>query len=75
MIHYAEIRELDDRLEVPQYLLDRGHTANDIMYRNRGDKYYFHMYSGIGTLLHYAAVKGLLGSVSLLVQHGATPRI
>lgn len=54
----AAIRELDDRLGVLQYLLDRGHTANDIMYQNCGDKYYFHIYSGIGIPLYYAAAKG-----------------
>jgi hypothetical protein len=74
VMHYAAMRELDDRLEVLQYLLDRGHSVNDIMYQSCGDEYYFHMYSGIGAPLHYAAGKGLLDSVKLLIQHGALPQ-
>lgn len=67
--------ELDDRLEVLQYLLDCGHPVIDIMYQNCGDEYYFHMYSGIGAPLHFAAAKGLLDSVKLLIQHGASHRM
>lgn len=75
VMHYAAMRELDDRLEVLRYLLGRGHSVNDIMYQSCGDGYYFHMYSGIGTPLHFAAGKGLLDSVRLLIQHGASPQI
>ncbi|KAJ9486714.1 hypothetical protein VN97_g6623 [Penicillium thymicola] len=75
VIHYAAMRELDDRLEVLQYLLDRHHPLNDIMYQNCGDEYYFHMYSSIGTPLHYATGKGLLDSVTFFVQHGASIEI
>lgn len=75
VIHYAAMRELDNQLEVLQYLLDRGHSVNNIIYQTCGDKYYFHMYSSIGAPLHYAAGKGLLDSVKLLVQHGASPQI
>ncbi|KAJ6188487.1 hypothetical protein N7519_003395 [Penicillium mononematosum] len=66
------MRELDDRLEVLQYLLDNHHPLNDSMYQKCGDEYYFHMYSGIGTPLHYAAAKGLLDTVEFLVQRGAS---
>ncbi|KAJ5484589.1 hypothetical protein N7453_012057 [Penicillium expansum] len=75
VIHYAAMRELDDRLEVLQYLLDRQHPLNDIMYQNCGDEYYFHMYSSIGTPLHYGAGKELLDYVTFLVQHGASIEI
>ncbi|KAJ5718859.1 uncharacterized protein N7483_009941 [Penicillium malachiteum] len=76
IIHYAAMRELDDRLEVLTYLLDRKHdSVNNIMYENCGDEYYFHMFSGIGTPLHHAAAGGLLDSVKLLVQYGALPRM
>lgn len=71
VIHYAALRELDDRLEVLQYLLDCDRPLNDIMYQDCGDEYFFHMYSGIGAPLHYAAGKGLLDSVKLLIQRGA----
>lgn len=74
-MHYAALRELDDRLEVLRFLLDHGYPLNDIMYQNCGDEYFFHMYSGIGIPLHYAAGKGLLDSVKLLVQRGASPHI
>ncbi|KGO48298.1 hypothetical protein PEX1_055240 [Penicillium expansum] len=75
VIHYPAMRELDDRLEVLQYLLDCQHPLNDITYQNCGDEYYFHMYSSIGTPLHYAAGKELLDSVTFLVQHGASIEI
>lgn len=69
------MRGLDDRLKVFQYFLDPGHLLNGIMYQNRGEGYFFHMYSGIGAPLHFAAGKGLLDSVKLLVQKGASPQI
>ena len=72
-MHYAAIRELDDRLEVLRYLIAKGVPVNDIMYQNCGDEYYFHVYSGIATPLHYAAGKGLLGSVKVLIDGGALP--
>ncbi|RHZ62026.1 ankyrin repeat domain-containing protein [Aspergillus thermomutatus] len=75
VLHYAAMRELDDRLEVLRYLLEKGLPVNDIMYQNCGEEYYFHMYSGIGTPLHYAAGRGLLDSVKLLVEGGASPQI
>ena len=37
--------------------------------------YYFNMYSGIGTPLHYAAVRGLRDSVECLIEAGASPQI
>lgn len=75
-MHYAAMRRLDDRLEVLTYLLDRKHdSVNHIMYQDCGDEYHFHMYSGIGTPLHFAAAGGLLDLVKLLVQYGALPRM
>lgn len=75
VLHYAAMRELDDRLDVLDYLLRKGLSVNDIMYQNCGDEYYFDMYSGIGTPLHYAAARGLPDSVKLLIENGASPRI
>jgi hypothetical protein len=69
------MRELDDRLDVLKYLLLEGLPVNDVMYQNCGDEYYFNMYSGIGTPLHYAAARGLLDSVKLLIERGASPQI
>jgi ankyrin repeat protein len=75
VLHYAAMRELDDRLDVLRYLLQEGLPVNDVMYQNCGDEYYFNMYSGIGTPLHYAAARGLLDSVKLLIERGASPQI
>ncbi|KAJ6028644.1 hypothetical protein N7540_004220 [Penicillium herquei] len=75
LMHYAALRQLDDRLDVIQFLIDRGLEVNMITYQDCGDEYYFNLYSGIGSPLHYAAGRGLLDSVKLLVQNGATPRI
>lgn len=69
------MRKLDNRLEVLRYLLDYGLPLNDIIYRNCGDEYFFHIYSSIGTPFHYASRKGLLDSVKLLVQWGASPLV
>ncbi|PYI32281.1 ankyrin [Aspergillus indologenus CBS 114.80] len=75
VLHYAAMRELDDRLDVLKYLLQEGLPVNDIMYQNCGDEYYFNMYSGIGTPLHYAAARGLLDSARLLIENGASPLV
>ena len=75
VLHYAAMRDLDDRLDVLKYLLREGLPVNYIMYQNCGDEYYFNMYSGIGTPLHYAAARGLLDSVEFLIESGASPRI
>lgn len=69
------MRELDDRLDVLKYILQGGLPVNAIMYQNCGDEYYFNMYSGIGTPLHYSAARGLLDSVKLLIERGASPQI
>lgn len=74
-MHYAAIRKLDDQLEVLRYLLDPGHSVDDIIYQTCGDESYFHMYSGIGAPLHYAAGKGRLDSAKILVHHRASPQI
>lgn len=44
VMHYAAMREVDDRLNVLNYLLQEGLPVNDIMYQNCDDEYYFNMY-------------------------------
>ena len=75
VLHYAAMRELDDRLDVLEYVLQAGLPINHIMYQNCGDEYQFNMYSGVGAPLHYAAASGLLDSAKLLIEKGASPFI
>lgn len=56
-MHYAAMRELDDRPEVLNYLLEQGFPLNDIMFRSCEEEYRYNMHSGIGTHLQYSAVK------------------
>ncbi|KAJ5963496.1 uncharacterized protein N7479_003372 [Penicillium vulpinum] len=74
VMHYAAVRQFDDRLQVLEFLLEKGLPINNIMYQDSED-YNANMFSGIGTPLHYAAERGLLDSVELLVERGASTRI
>jgi hypothetical protein len=55
--------------------LEQNLPLNDIMYQSCEEEYRYNMYSGIGTPLHYAAGRGLLDSVKLLIERGASPHI
>ncbi|KAI2722497.1 hypothetical protein CBS147332_3426 [Penicillium roqueforti] len=59
VLHYAARRRLDDRLQVLDFLLEKGLPINNIMFLY-SDDYYANMFDGIGTPLHYAADAGLL---------------
>ena len=74
VLHYAARRRLDDRLRVLDFLLEKGVPINNIMFQD-SDEYYSNMFGCIGTPLHYAADAGLLDSVKLLVERGASARI
>lgn len=77
LLHYAAQRELPDRVEVFNFLLEKGasESINKIMYQDREGDYLMNMYTGIGTPLQLAAEKGLLDLVKLLVEKGADPLI
>lgn len=75
LLHHAAERELPDRCEVVNYLLEKGcmTSINKIMYQDILSDYLQNMYSGIGSPLHLAAGKGLLDLVQLFVEKGADP--
>lgn len=75
LLHYAAMRESADRLEVLNFVLEKGLPINNIMYQDCLEDYYRNMYSGIGTPLHHAAGKGFLNTVKFLVDKGACPLI
>jgi ankyrin repeat protein len=75
LLHYAAMRLLEDRVEVLKFLFSKGlSSVNNIMYQDRPEAYIQNMYSGLGTPLHFAAGRGLLDVVELLIERGADPR-
>ena len=75
LLHFAAIRDLPDRVEVLNYLLDKGALINSIMYENSADSYEQEKLSGLGTPLHSAATTGHLDMVNILLSRGADPSI
>lgn len=75
LLHYAVKREASDRLEVINFLLNKGIFINHIMYQNRWNDYYQQRAFGLGTALHRAAEMGNLDVVELLLRRGADPLI
>ena len=75
LLHFAAIRGLPDRLNVLNYLIDKGAPVNGIMFENYRDSYEQEYLSGLGTPLHSAAVKGYLDIVDQLLSRGADPSI
>lgn len=75
MLNYAAWRELDDRVEVVEYLLAEGASINHIMYQNRLDCYRLREAFALGTALHDAAAVGSIDVVKTLVDAGADLRI
>lgn len=75
LLHYAVRRNSSDRLEVLQFIIDKGPRINNVMYQNRLDCYDQLKYFGIGTPLHEAAEEGKLDMVKLLLARGADPLI
>ncbi|KAJ9386285.1 hypothetical protein DTO063F5_3799 [Paecilomyces variotii] len=77
LLHHAAQRELPDRVEVFNFLLEQGasESINKIMYQDREGDYLMNMYTGIGTPLQLAAGKGFLDLVKLLIKKGADPLI
>ena len=75
LLHFAVVRGLPDRIEVLDYLLDKGASINSLMYENSADSYEQERLSGLGTPLHSAAAMGRLDMVDILLLRGANPRI
>ena len=75
LLHYAVRRDSIDRLQVLQFIIDKGPPINHVMYQDRLDCYDQLMFFGIGTPLHEAAEQGKLDMVELLLARGADPLI
>ena len=75
LLHYAVRRESVDRLQVCQFIIDKGPPISNVMYQDRLDCYDQFKYFGIGTPLHEAAEEGKLDVVELLLAHGADPLV
>lgn len=75
LLHFAMKRNLPDRIEVFEYLLNKGASVNSIMFENCAESYEQERYSGLGTPLHSAATTGHLDMVELLLRKGADPLI
>jgi len=75
LLHFAAIRSLPDRLDVLNYILDKGAPINGLMYENSADSYEQEKFSSLGTPLHSAASTGCLAMVDMLLSRGADPSI
>ncbi|KAL9029456.1 MAG: hypothetical protein Q9196_002299 [Gyalolechia fulgens] len=75
LLHFAVIRRLPDRIDVIDYLLNKGTPINSLMYENSADSYEQETYSGLGTPLHSAVTTGCLDTVNILLSRGADPLI
>ena len=78
LLWYAVHRQLPDYMQVLEYLLAKGATAdlNKLASHDRPDlAYYEDMLLGRGTPLHSAARSGRLDVVKLLVSYGADPKV
>lgn len=75
LLHFTMSRASPDRLEVLEYILNKGASINDIMFQNCLESYEQEKYSGLGTPLHSAAEKGNLDMVKMLSAKGADPLI
>lgn len=71
LLHYAVWRNLDDRIEVLRFLIAKGARVNDIQYQHRLASYRRQQPFSLGTPLHYAATKGDLDTVRVLLGYGA----
>ncbi len=75
LLHYAVRRNTPDRLEVLEFILNKGPPINNVMYQNRLDCYFHQMAFGTETPLHEAAGLGKLDMVESLLARGADPLI
>lgn len=75
LLHFAANRVLPDRIQVFEYVLDRGASINGIMFQNCAESYEQERYSGLGTPLHSAAKTGNLDMVEIILLKGADPSI
>lgn len=74
-LQFAAIRGLPDRIDVLNFLIDKGAPVNSVMYENSPDSYEQERFSGLGTPLHIAAATGCLDMVDMLLSRGADPSI
>lgn len=75
LLHFAAIRGLPDRLDVLNYLLNKGAPVNKLMFENDMNSYEQEEMYGLGTPLHSAASAGCLGMTDMLLSRGADPSI
>ncbi len=75
LLHYAVRRDSVDRLQICQFIIDKGPPTNDVMYQDRLDCYDQFKYFGIGTPLHEAGEEGKSDIVELLLAEGADPLV
>nr|POE54515.1 serine/threonine-protein phosphatase 6 regulatory ankyrin repeat subunit c [Quercus suber] len=75
LLHYAIWRDLDDRVAIVKYLLEKGTPVDAVMYNNEPNSYLQREAFGLGSPLHDAAAIGDVDVLRLLIDRGADLRM
>ncbi|TKA57306.1 hypothetical protein B0A55_11464 [Friedmanniomyces simplex] len=73
LLHYAVLRDREERVEVIRYLVSKGSQVNAVLYQDSPRSFEQRKALGLGTPLHAAAERGDLSVVHTLITMSADP--